>query len=258
MNILLLDTSTSNFHLTIKVDDRFATFTSKTPFDHTEHILLIIDACLNTLHTKINSINYALVGTGPGSFNGIRISHSVIKGLFFESNTKIIPIPSLSLLSYSFFFELNLFNNLFEKIKDLNLSKEKDESFPIYSMIFGKKNRYYFAKYYFSKNYENEKDEKRFVNQFINPDIEDLPFDKIKDIVLIDKEENKIFLLDDILNCPDYEKEKFVFFEPKINGTKIINFFEKNLDIFTNFSITADKLLPLYIRKSDAEENIEK
>lgn len=256
MNILLLDTSTSSFHLTIKTEKTFANFTSKTQFDHTEHILLIIDSTLNTLHLKINSIDYVIIGTGPGSFTGIRIAHSIVKGLFFNSNVKILPIPSISLFSYSFYFNINLFNDSFKYFNSL-----KKNYLILYSMIFGKKNRYYFSKYRFSQDFKDKHLEDIDIDQFINPKIEDLSFDKIKEIIKADEKQDTkpILILDDIIQFfPQIEKDQFLIFESKIDGVEIINFIEKNLEKFERYTISPDLLLPLYIRKSDAEENIER
>ncbi|MCR4420844.1 MAG: tRNA (adenosine(37)-N6)-threonylcarbamoyltransferase complex dimerization subunit type 1 TsaB [Spirochaetales bacterium] len=255
MNILLLDTSTSSFHLTIKTSDTFATFTSKTPFDHTEHILLIIDSTLSTLHLKINSIDYVFIGTGPGSFTGIRIAHSIIKGLFFNSNIKILPLPSISLLAYSFFININLFINTFDYLKILGKNY-----YTLYSMIFGKKNRYYFSKYGFSQDFIEKPLNDIDIDQLINPKIEDLAFDRIKEIIKLEEklESKPILILDDLQNFPQIEKHHFTIFESKINGIEIINFIEKNIEKFERYIISPDLLLPLYIRKSDAEENIER
>lgn len=240
MNILLIDSSTSYCHITIKINDKFVTINSNTSFDHTEHLLLLIDSSLKTLHCRISDIDYLICGTGPGSFTGIRISHSLIKGLFFESKTLILPVPTISLFSFSIYLEM------------VKLMKEFDyNNLIFYSLIFGKKNRFYFAKYNFC-------DKKDMVIQFLKPEILDIPAIEINKIIEEDsiKYKDQILILDDINSLGGINFNKKNIIKSEIYGNNIVNYFENNFEKFKKSLVKPEELQPLYLRKSDAEESI--
>lgn len=168
MNILVIDSSTQNCHVSLKASSRWVTFDSNTYFDHTRHILLLVDSILKTLDIKTNNIDYTLCGNGPGSFTGIRISHSLIKGLFFQSKTLILPVPTISLFAFSLYFYL------------VKILPDISKKIVIYSLIFGKKNRYYFSKYIFN-------DFEKTIEIFLNPQIKDISFEEIQKIIYNDE-----------------------------------------------------------------------
>lgn len=246
MNILLIDTSTSNCHVSIKSGNSFSIFNVFSDSDHTEHLLVIIDAVFKVTHLKSNLIDYVIVGTGPGSFTGIRISHSLLKGLFFQSKALILPVPTISLFSFSFYL------SFLSKIDDIKMKEAKFSNETIvHSLIYGKKNRFYYSKYFFNKN---------IIEQFMKPYIHDLPFEEI-DKELDNKsnfQSQSYLLIDDFNYLPKQSNKEISIIKSNIDGIEIINFFEKNLEVLHNYLITAKELLPLYIRKSDAEENSEK
>ncbi|MFN3410686.1 MAG: tRNA (adenosine(37)-N6)-threonylcarbamoyltransferase complex dimerization subunit type 1 TsaB [Exilispira sp.] len=241
MNTLVIDSSTQNCHVCLKSNDRWATFNSNTHLDHTRHILLLLDSTLKTLDVKTTSIDYALCGTGPGSFTGIRISHSLIKGLFFKSKTLILPVPTISLFAFSLYF------HMIEILPDISTK------IVIYSIIFGKKNRYYFSKYTFN-------DPEKTLKIFLNPQIEDISFEEIQKIIYNDEKilPYTFLTIDDIESIKDNKLNKIKIFKSFINGIDIINFFEDNFESFETSLIDPEKLLPLYSRKPDAEENLKK
>lgn len=247
MNILLIDTSTSNCHVSIKSGNSFSTFNVFSDSDHTEHLLVIIDAVFKVTHLKSNLIDYVIVGTGPGSFTGIRISHSLLKGLFFQSKALILPVPTISLFSFSFYL------SFLSKIDDIKMKEAKFSNETIvHSLIYGKKNRFYYSKYLFNKD--------DVIEQFMKPYIHDLPFEEI-DKELDNKnnfQSQSYLLIDDFNYLPKQSNKEISIIKSNIDGIEIINFFEKNLKVLHNYLITAKELLPLYIRKSDAEENSEK
>lgn len=55
---------------------------------------LLIESNLN-----VDDIDYALYNCGPGSFTGLRVALSFLKGLFFMDESKIIAIPSFDILN---------------------------------------------------------------------------------------------------------------------------------------------------------------
>jgi tRNA threonylcarbamoyl adenosine modification protein YeaZ len=51
---------------------------------------------------EAGDIRHAAVTVGPGSFTGLRIGISFIKGLFLNRNTRLIPVSSLHCMAYSY------------------------------------------------------------------------------------------------------------------------------------------------------------
>ncbi|MCM8792304.1 MAG: tRNA (adenosine(37)-N6)-threonylcarbamoyltransferase complex dimerization subunit type 1 TsaB [Candidatus Omnitrophica bacterium] len=62
-----------------------------------EHIRRILDA----LKIKIEELDYLTVGIGPGSFTGLRIGISTIKGLGLVLKKKVIGLSILDIIAYN-------------------------------------------------------------------------------------------------------------------------------------------------------------
>ena len=58
---------------------------------HSTTILEQIDSLLKWTGKKLDEIENVIVSIGPGSFTGVRIAISVVKGLFFGRNVSIGP-----------------------------------------------------------------------------------------------------------------------------------------------------------------------
>lgn len=253
MNILLLDTSTENCYIFILSNDKYCSIDVKACFQHTEHSLLLLDSALKSLHLEITDIDLVITGIGPGSFTGVRIAHSLIKGLAFGSKTYILPLPTPSIFALS--YTLN------------NISKCN-----IYVLIFGKKNRFYFSKYP-----ENWAASDSFLKYLLNPEIYDLTlFEIIKknlysmnndDIFIVDNREAFFMELSKLNdNAENPFRTELSEFSSKVNVkevtlnfknlTKIIADCVKENDEIKKYFIDAEELLPLYIRSPDALENL--
>lgn len=68
---------------------------------HAEHIATAMDYILKTAQITPADFSAAGISVGPGSFTGLRIGIGFIKGLFFETETPLLPISSLLCLAYS-------------------------------------------------------------------------------------------------------------------------------------------------------------
>ena len=96
MRLLAVDTSNKIASVAIFEDNKFLgekiTDDQKT---HSEKFLPIIDELLNELGLNIKDIDMFSVSVGPGSFTGIRIGVSTIKGIAQALNKKVIAVSSL-------------------------------------------------------------------------------------------------------------------------------------------------------------------
>lgn len=124
-----------------------------------EHILLEYNIEKNQVHSTLladlfrkgmqflnkstNDIALAAIGTGPGSYTGLRIGMSFIKGLCFGSEIPIIGVSNFNVLS----LQANLIN------------------LPFLTLINANKGRFYYARF-------NNKSEKSLENGIL--DIKDL------------------------------------------------------------------------------------
>ena len=70
---------------------------------HSENVLPCVDKCLQHIGKNINDNDCFAVVVGPGSFTGIRIGISLVKGFIAGNNKfKILPITSFELIAYNY------------------------------------------------------------------------------------------------------------------------------------------------------------
>ncbi len=73
-----------------------------TPLTHSQTLMQMIIDTLNNSATKLCDIERFAIATGPGSFTGLRIGISAVKGLAAPKNIQCMPISTLDGLSYLF------------------------------------------------------------------------------------------------------------------------------------------------------------
>ena len=84
MHILAVDTSAKVSSVSIMNDDKLVAITTlNTGNTHSETLLGSVKSLLNQTSLKVSDIDLFAVTNGPGSFTGIRIGVSLIKGLAF-------------------------------------------------------------------------------------------------------------------------------------------------------------------------------
>lgn len=115
MRILCIDTTTKKCNLALIENDKIV-FVNEVRDVKTHASILIpeIQKVLNENNLKIENIDMFSVVIGPGSFTGIRIGISAVKGLVFMKDKKVIPLSSLFVLQ-------NSFEDLKEKENDINI-----------------------------------------------------------------------------------------------------------------------------------------
>ncbi len=81
MKSIAIDTSDKTASVAVFNDDRLISeFFLHTGFTHSQTLLPMIDSCLSISETNISEIEQFVVAVGPGSFTGLRIGISTIKG----------------------------------------------------------------------------------------------------------------------------------------------------------------------------------
>src|SRR4030066_1663165 len=96
MKILALETATMAGSIAI-VDDEELIAEVKLNINvaHSERLISSIDYLLNASRLSIKDIDAFAVSIGPGSFTGLRIGLSTIKGLSYAAKKPIVPVPTL-------------------------------------------------------------------------------------------------------------------------------------------------------------------
>lgn len=93
MNVLAFDNSTLYFTVALKTKKNFAQYSIKQQ-GSAEKFSMILDRLLDDCSISFDEIDLFAIGTGPGSFTGLRISLSIIKGFAMASDKPCIGIPS--------------------------------------------------------------------------------------------------------------------------------------------------------------------
>lgn len=191
---------------------------------HSVKLMPLVDKLLAETNTSISDIDLFACDIGPGSFTGIRIGLSTIKAFLDVTNKKAVGITSLEILA-------------------ANVDTEEI----VCSLIDAKNENVYYG--FFKK--ENG----------IYKKIEDLGFDNINNVIELAKQKNKkiIFIGNGGLIYKD-------IIEENVEKAEVLLEKEKNNLNARNIAFTAlkkqkeavdsDNLRPLYLRKSNAELQI--
>lgn len=76
-------------------------FTVKNKLTHSETLLPMIDSALKTYGVDIDDVNKFAVSVGPGSFTGVRIGVSTVKGLATKGNKPCAAVSTLEAIANS-------------------------------------------------------------------------------------------------------------------------------------------------------------
>ncbi|UCC94442.1 MAG: tRNA (adenosine(37)-N6)-threonylcarbamoyltransferase complex dimerization subunit type 1 TsaB [Candidatus Omnitrophota bacterium] len=94
MNLLAIDTSSENVSLAVMWKDRVVVdFNRKMRFGASK-VIVCIDAYIRKLSVNLEKIDAFIIGRGPGSFTGLRISFSIVKALNVALGKPVISIGS--------------------------------------------------------------------------------------------------------------------------------------------------------------------
>jgi len=99
--LLAVDTATESCGVAVITDGRIQAELSLVHGEtHTKHIVTAIDEALGLAGAALTEIDAFAVTRGPGSFTGLRIGISTMKGMAFAAGKPIIGVSSLEVLAY--------------------------------------------------------------------------------------------------------------------------------------------------------------
>ena len=213
---------------------------------HSTTILEQIDSLLKWTGKRLDEIENVIVSIGPGSFTGVRIAISVVKGLFFGRNVNFYEVNELDALGFQGYY-------------NLKTSLENDENVKIYSLIDSRKEKIYCAAYETFNGKAGRKLE-------LVKNYEVTKLDNVIEEIIENKENNKkVYLIGDaVFNYKTKILDKLgncvKIFEDKnltINTMTFVQMFlDKNLE---NAGVVRKtdifNLKPDYLEKSQAERD---
>lgn len=209
---------------------------------HSTTILNQIDSLFAWTGEKLDNVENVLVSIGPGSFTGVRIAISVVKGMFYGRNVNFYQVNELDALAYQAFYSLD--SNFLSQ----NSGSEENSKIEIYSMIDSGKEKIYCAAY------EAEASEEKLRQ------VEDYEVIKLEKLLeKLDNKNKKIVIIGDAgINYKEKItgtlKNKVLFLTDdrmRISTATFVQMFLNNVleksDIF--------QLKPDYLEKSQAERD---
>ncbi len=100
MKILLLDTSSKFLSLAVAEDDKVLSRMHRLlDRKHSTRLISFMDKILKRAGVPLERIDGFCVNKGPGSFTGLRIGITTIKGLAYALRKPVVAIPSLDILA---------------------------------------------------------------------------------------------------------------------------------------------------------------
>ena len=101
MLILGIDTSAVAVGAAVLRDGKVLSETYiNTGLTHSQTLLTLIDTALSNADLRFCDVDGVAVAVGPGSFTGIRIGVSAVKGLCFPADKKCFPVSTLEAMAH--------------------------------------------------------------------------------------------------------------------------------------------------------------
>lgn len=102
MKILAIETATEIFSVAILDETKvLAEQNLNLGAKHSSHLITVIDNLLKYINIDVAQLDGFAVGTGPGSFTGIRVGISCAKGLSYANKKPLVGISTLDGIAYN-------------------------------------------------------------------------------------------------------------------------------------------------------------
>ncbi len=105
MKILSVDTSSNVASVAITDDEKLiCEITVNTKKTHSQTLMPMIDSALKQSELEISDIDLIVSANGPGSFTGLRIGVSAVKGIAHAANIPVVGVSILEAMAYNLAF----------------------------------------------------------------------------------------------------------------------------------------------------------
>lgn len=119
MRILSIDSATEAASCAVIDDNKLlGEITINHKKQHSVVLMPIVDDLLKNLHLSIEDIDGFVVCKGPGSFTGLRIGMSMIKGLSQGTSKPFVAISSLDALAYNLAYTEGIICPILDALRD--------------------------------------------------------------------------------------------------------------------------------------------
>lgn len=104
MKVLALDSSGMVASVAVVQDeDLLAEYTVNYKKTHSQTLLPMLDAAVQMIQLKLDTIDAIAVASGPGSFTGLRIGSATAKGLGLALDKPVIGVPTTQAMAYNLY-----------------------------------------------------------------------------------------------------------------------------------------------------------
>ncbi len=225
MNILAIDSSGSVASVAVGTENKLiAQYYIDDKLTHSQKLMPMIDRVLCDLDMAAADIDIFGAVTGPGSFTGLRIGIATVKGLAAALQRPVIGVSSVMAMAYNF------------PCSDM----------PIYPLIDARNNQAYFGCYRFTEGK---------ICEITAPSCEDIS--TISALIT----EPSIVMGDGSVRYKEAlsENKNIIFAPPHLNMLSGAGAYMAVAELaFAGKTISAGQLLPLYLKKSQAEQERER
>lgn len=104
MKILAIEASGSAASVALTEDDVIrAEFTINYKMTHSQTLMPLIDIIKKYLELDLSTIDFVACSAGPGSFTGLRIGAATAKGIAMGINKPVVPVSTLAAMAYNIY-----------------------------------------------------------------------------------------------------------------------------------------------------------
>ena len=105
MNLLAIDTSSVACSVALSLGDQIYERHAEQAREHTQLLVPMIEQLLKEGAASLADLDAFVLGNGPGSFIGMRISASLVQGMAFGVSKPVIPVSSMLAVAEAVFDE---------------------------------------------------------------------------------------------------------------------------------------------------------
>ncbi|MEI8348595.1 MAG: tRNA (adenosine(37)-N6)-threonylcarbamoyltransferase complex dimerization subunit type 1 TsaB [Candidatus Omnitrophota bacterium] len=102
MNVLAIETSSANLSFSAMCQDRIVVNYNRRLRFGASKIILYLEKSLKQASLDFGDFDAFIIGSGPGSFTGLRISFALVKAFALALQKPVIAIPSFYAVAYPF------------------------------------------------------------------------------------------------------------------------------------------------------------